>query len=244
MKKYTFHISLATIILVLLLNACGSAAKSTPTPTQESLDAISTAAAQTAFFQLTQLALTVVPTATNTETPVLTPTDTPVTTALSTRTLPPATSASCGDLTFVKDVTIPDGTAMVKGQEFTKTWRVTNSGTCTWSTSFKLAFLSGEQMGGKTASLADAVAVGDKVDLSVSLTVPDKTGKLTGWWVLLDDKGQRFGVALSVVINVGTETLTPTETLTATETLTPTVTKTPKPTKTPTPITPSKTPKP
>lgn len=235
---------MAAVIVVLVLNACKTAAKTTPTPTQESLDVISTEAAQTAFIQLTQLALTLPATATDTDTPVMTPT---ATYALPTGTQAPPVVTSCGNSTFVKDVTIPDNTQMVVGQVFKKTWRVTNSGTCTWTTSFKLAFSSGDAMGGTSVSMASPVAVGQTVDLSVTLTVPNKTGTLTGWWVLLDDTGQRFGTALSVVINVSTESPTPTGTLTTTPrgtlTITPwTPTKTPSNTKTPKPGTSTRTP--
>ena len=128
---------------------------------------------------------------------------------------------------------------MPAGQAFTKTWKVQNSGTCAWTTSFKLTFSYGEAMGGQTVSLPASVAIGDKVNISVDLTVPNKTGKLTGVWVLVDDKGQHFGPILTVVINVGAVSPTPTGSATAGAT----ETNTPKPSKTPseTPV-PSETP--
>ena len=98
---------------------------------------------------------------------------------------------------FISDVTIPDGTQMPVGTAFTKTWRVQNSGTCNWTTSFKLVFSYGEQMGGQTVSLASTVAPGQNVDISVDLKVPNKTGKLEGIWSLVDDKGQRPTVRAS-----------------------------------------------
>ena len=38
---------------------------------------------------------------------------------------------------FVADVTVPDGTRYDPGATFTKTWRLRNIGTCTWTTSWK-----------------------------------------------------------------------------------------------------------
>ena len=50
--------------------------------------------------------------------------------------LPPATAVSyCDWVTFLKDVTVPDGTEFTQGETFTKTWRLKNRGTCTWTSS-------------------------------------------------------------------------------------------------------------
>ena len=176
--------------------------------------------------QLTEQAPTITPTPAFTDTPIL-PTATLV--------IASPTVQKCEDSAFVQDVTIPDGTQLAVNQHFTKTWRVLNTGTCTWLTTFYLGFAYGEQMGGQTrVALPSAVAAGQTVDLSVSLTVPNKTGQLTGVWALFDDKGNTIGKNLTVVVTVGvpsatakvgptatpilsvTNTLAPTETFTAT----------------------------
>ena len=48
-----------------------------------------------------------------------------------TRIVPP--TATCDLAQFVRDVTVPDGTTFLPGATFTKTWRLKNAGTCTWS---------------------------------------------------------------------------------------------------------------
>ena len=245
MQKYHFCIALFVLVGAFILSACGSAAgKTTPTATPLSVEAISTAAAQTVIAQLTQQAPTITPTPAFTNTPEVTATATPLK-AIATKAI--ATAANCANSIYVSDVTIPDGTQLPVGQEFTKTWRVQNTGTCQWTTSFKLVFSSGEVMSGQTVSLADPVPTGQKVDISVTLKVPNKSGKLTGYWGLVDDKGQHFGTLLTVVINVGTVSPTPTGsatvtpttgvTSTSTSTLTPTgaATETPTGTATETP---------
>jgi hypothetical protein len=237
MQNRYLSITLIMFLSAFILGACGSAAaKATPTSTPLSVEAISTSAAQTVFFQLTQQAPTITPTAAFTDTPVWTAT---ATKSLPTKAAPPA--ASCANMTFISDVTVPDGQQMTVNQAFTKTWKVQNTGTCAWTTSFKLVFSYGEAMSGKAVTLAGPVATGDKVNISVDLTAPNKAGKLTGVWVLVDDKGQPFGPFLTVVINVGTAspsptggTLTPTGSTTPKKTKTPTETPTHKPTKTPT----------
>ncbi len=233
MQKQPFNIVLFVIIGALVLSACGSAT-GTPTATPLSVADISTSAAQTVIAQFTLQAPTITPTPTITDTPTV-PSPTVV--------LASPTVAKCEDASFVSDVTIPDGIQMAVNQKFTKTWRVQNTGTCIWLTTFNLAFSYGEAMGGKTVPFVTPVASGQTVDISVNLTVPNKTGKLTGVWSLFDDKGQHFGQLLTVVINVGVASPTPTGNLTVTpgENLTPTATNTPVssntpvPTETPTP---------
>jgi hypothetical protein len=219
MQKHYFYIVLIIVLGALVLGACGSAAgNSTPTPTQLSVEAISTAAAQTVIAQLTQQAPTITYTAVFTNTPAVTATSL---IPQPSKTSVPPTSSNCANAIYVSDVTIPDGTQLPVGQEFTKTWRVQNTGTCQWTTSFKLTFSYGEQMGGQAVALASPVATGQQVDISVKLKVPNKTGKLTGVWVLVDDKNQHFGALLTVVINVGAVSPSPTGSITATPTLTP-----------------------
>jgi len=229
MKKHSLHLAMIMIIAALILSACGGAATATPAPTNTPVDigAISTAAVQTFIAQLTAQAPTITPTPLFTDTP-LAPTATVVT--------PSPTVQKCEDVAFVEDVTIPDDTQMAVNQHFTKTWRVQNTGSCTWITGFYLGYSFGEQMGGQTrVPLTAAVAAGQTADISVSLTVPNKTGKLTGVWAIFDDKGVNFGPVLTVVINVGVASPTPTGSLTTTPGLTATATLTPTVTLTPTP---------
>jgi hypothetical protein len=56
-----------------------------------------------------------------------------------------ATAGSvCNNLVYVADATIPDGTVFDGGEDFTKTWRVQNAGTCKWDEGYKLVYLSGD----------------------------------------------------------------------------------------------------
>jgi hypothetical protein len=110
----------------------------------------------------------------------------------------------------VADVTIPDGTKLDPGADFTKTWRLKNIGTTTWSTAYSLVHASNDKIGGPaTVSLPKNVAPGETVDLSVDLTAPNETGKHTSYWKLSNDRGQLFGIgpdasgAFYVQIEVG-----------------------------------------
>ena len=109
--------------------------------------------------------------------------------------LPTATAVRyCDWVSFIKDVTIPDGTVMAPGEVFTKTWRLQNRGTCTWTSDYYLVFTSGDPMGGTTAvRLPGIVAPGQYVDVSVTLTAPDSRGRQTGYWMLRNPSGALFG---------------------------------------------------
>jgi hypothetical protein len=134
----------------LLLTACGGGeAETTPTVSPEE---IQTQAIETFGAVLTQTALTA-PTDTPIPTLTASPTFEPFTTSTA-GTLPAisqptiAATASCYQLRYVSDVSIPDNTQMAPGQSFTKTWKVRNAGSCAWEAGFKFAFVGGEQMSG------------------------------------------------------------------------------------------------
>lgn len=125
-----------------------------------------------------------VPTATPTQVP---PTATP--TVTNTPAIP------CNQAKFETDVTIPDGTVFSPGVTFTKTWRLRNTGTCTWTTGYDLVFVSGSQFGAPAAvDFPGNVAPGQVIDLSVTLTAPAGDGSYRGYWKLRDASGVLFGL--------------------------------------------------
>lgn len=101
----------------------------------------------------------------------------------------------CNAAKFVKDVTIPDGASFAPDTDFTKTWRIQNDGTCTWTTGYDLVFVDGNRMEGpKAVELSESVKPGETIDLSVALTSPDTAGDYQGFWMLRADDGQIFGL--------------------------------------------------
>lgn len=128
-----------------------------------------------------------------------------------------STAVGCSNSQFVSDVTIPDDTAMTPGQTFTKTWKLQNTGTCAWTTAYKVSFVSGNAMGGAATPLTVAVQPGQSGDISVSMTAPATAGDAIGYWILTNDSGQNFGTSFYVKIKVGAAAST-TGTATATAT--------------------------
>ncbi len=180
---YTAAAQTADARLTQIFQATPSATPVTPSPT---FDFVQTLAAQTASALLTQAAaLTPLPQATSSSTPV-----------------PPGPTGD--QAAFVADVTIPDGTVIAPGAAFVKTWRLQNAGTSSWTTSYSLAFVSGEKMGTITSvPLAVSVAPGAQIDISVDLVAPTSNGTYQGYWKMKNASGQFFNDAVYVMIAVG-----------------------------------------
>ncbi len=191
-----------TLLTLVLLSSCSIGGSTGPTPTPVDIGAVQTAAVQTVVAPLTQTAaaaFTPLPTAS--ETPTLTPEAIQSPTVTST-----PTEIICDDLQFISDSTVPDGTSMTPGQEFVKTWKVKNTGTCTWTTSYRLmlAYTSSASaaMGGQTTFLSTAVPPNTEAEISVTLKAPTKSGTYSGYWRLANNNNIFFGTRLSVVIVV------------------------------------------
>jgi len=192
---------------MLLLVACAPA--TVPAPTAD-LDAIRTSAANTvvAEFTLTASAFSPTPnlpneTATPRE-PTATPTRTPVVTdpTLIAQGTP---GALCDSMSFdpaTVDVTIPDGTKMTAGQEFVKTWKITNNGACAWGDGYGLIYAYGERMDGQPVPLEGVVEVGQEVEVSINFKAPDKAGEYTSAWQMANALNVPFGKAIFVKLIV------------------------------------------
>ena len=114
--------------------------------------------------------------------------------------LPSRASAApaCDWAQFIADVTVPDGTRFDPGATFTKTWRLRNIGTCTWTTSYSMVFDSGEKMGTTTSvNFPSNVAPGQSIDLSVNMTAPSAPGHYIGYWKFKNSYGALFGIGFN-----------------------------------------------
>jgi Ig-like domain-containing protein/carboxypeptidase family protein len=135
----------------------------------------------------------------------------------------------CDSAEFIADITIPSGTVMASGTAFTKTWRLMNVGTCTWTQAYRLVFLSGTSMSAVSpVNFPISVSPGQTVDISINMTAPVAASSYTGNWMFENANGVLFGVGplanepFSVNIIVSDATFTPTPPSLPTNTLIPT----------------------
>jgi len=195
MKRNRKHSFLSILIFfALVLTSCGGADAESNT--------ISTAVAMTVAAQGTERAqATATPKATEAG-----PTSMPeATDAMSTPTkastfAPPTAPGpvDSGDPCLLANLvseTIPDGTIMQPGETFWKTWRLKNNGTCTWNSSYKIVYWSGDLMGGLLEyQLPEEVSPGEVVDITLYMKAPTTNGNFSSYWKLQSEWGGQFGV--------------------------------------------------
>jgi hypothetical protein len=183
-------------ILTLLISACNVPKAMTDEEKQQTVQAV---AQQTIAAMETQAAsqpsaTPQPPTSTITPNPI---TNTPPPSTLTPSITPsPTSSVLCNHAKFITDVTVPDDEIFAPNTTFTKTWRLKNIGSCTWTSSYAIVFDSGNSMGYTSpVFLPGSVAPNGVVDLSMDLKSPNTTGPYTGNFKLRDGSGILFGLS-------------------------------------------------
>lgn len=209
-----------TALMVLVLSACSGGQAGVETTT-------ATAPATEAPIATTLISVTEAPSVTDTSAPAspeISATATVATPFIATPTvgtLQPANAADCtNSASFVADVTIPDNTNVAGGTTFTKTWRVSNTGTCIWGPDYKLTHYSDEQLGAPDSVPLPITNPGQTADISVNLIAPNSSGNHRGNFVIENPAGLIMKIGddsrLWVIINVTvTIAITPTASATA-----------------------------
>ncbi len=94
---------------------------------------------------------------------------------------------------FVSDVTA-DNVLFSPNAPFTKTWRLKNTGTCTWDSHYLVYWISGATMSQQPGYFivpdGQTVAPGQTVDVSVGMMAPPDAGVYTAYWGLKRPDGQ------------------------------------------------------
>ncbi len=193
------------VLLLVFLIACSAQATPPPAPTidpaQLYLSAIQTVVAGVT---MTAAAFSPTPEPTATFTPLPSPTPTVGTPVIPIEFSP--TPVPCNAMSFdpaTVDVNYPDGSIVTPGQEFTKTWRIKNVGSCTWGTGYGLVYAGyADRMNGVPQPLPKAVLPNEEVLVSVLFRAPTKAGEYLSAWRMSAPIGGAFGKPLFVKIVV------------------------------------------
>jgi hypothetical protein len=134
-------------------------------------------------------------TATETMLPSGTMTGTPLPSSTFTHTITP-TPLPCNWVQFISDVTIPDNWETTPLDHFTKTWRLKNIGSCTWTSGYSLVFDHGDQMGAPASQqlTTGTVPPNGTIDVSVDLLSPNAGGTYQGFFKLRASDSTVFGI--------------------------------------------------
>jgi hypothetical protein len=118
----------------------------------------------------------------------------------------PVQGDTCHNNVFVADVTVPDDTVFKPGTDFEKTWRIQNTGSCTWDDGYQLVFVSGDRDLDPANFVIDEtsefVESGETVDMTVALTAPNREATYTANYRMQTDTGVFFGETIYVRIQV------------------------------------------
>jgi len=124
---------------------------------------------------------TLEPTALPTVQPTAIPTSSPTVTPV------PVAAACQNAAQYISDDGL-DGITYPPNTAFTKTWRLKNTGSCTWDDSYLVSYISGttmsQQPGYWIVQQGQTVAPGQTVDISVGMTSPVENGDYVSYWGL------------------------------------------------------------
>ncbi len=144
------------------------------------------------------------PTSTPTPTPTRTPTSTPTPDLTATY-----LAACVFDFEVTRDFYVWPNVLM-PGQQFVKRWEIKNTGTCTWTESVELVFVSGDELEVVEAPVIESFGVEETTEVEITLRAPTRYNRYTSMWQLQDSDGNSIGEELEISCYVGpTPTPTP-----------------------------------
>ncbi len=208
--KTQLRLSFITLAMIFL-SACNIPG-SVPTASEESADL--TSVVQTVYTQITETARvallsatptftpeptetptplppTFTPTEAFTETPIISPTDAPTAT--------PTVDMPCNRANL-ESKSVGDGTVVFINRTFTQTFRLKNTGSCTWDQNYELRFVQGDLLNASAA--IHLVPIGTVptwgyANVDVLMKAPAEPGTYRGYWMIKAANGQIFGTGTS-----------------------------------------------
>ena len=106
------------------------------------------------------------------------------------------------NLTFVDDLTIPDGDFVTYGATIDKQWLVQNSGTCNWDETYRLRHIGGGELGAVEEIMLYPAKSGAQAVIQISFTAPFTDGEYESAWQAFDPFGLAFGDPIYIRVNV------------------------------------------
>ncbi len=106
---------------------------------------------------------------------------------------PLSTPVCIDNLTFLSDVTIPDGTEVQPIATLDKRWEVKNSGNCNWDDRYRLRLIAGPDLGAAKEQALYPARSGAQVVLQIIFQAPAEPGSYRSAWQAYNPDGQPFG---------------------------------------------------
>jgi len=138
--------------------------------------------------------------------PFLPPTQPPPTVPAATSTPPqaqPTPLPLCQDnLTYVQDLTIPDGSVVAPNTAMDKRWQVENSGSCNWDKGYHLKLTGGNALGATEDQALYPARSHSQAEIRIEFTAPAESGSYRSSWQAFTPDGKSFGDPIFIDIVV------------------------------------------
>ncbi|HWQ84657.1 MAG TPA: NBR1-Ig-like domain-containing protein, partial [Anaerolineales bacterium] len=106
----------------------------------------------------------------------------------------PTATPSCSDsLTFLEDLTVPDGTPVTPGAVLDKRWQVQNSGTCNWDAGYTIQRTAGPELGAPQNLALYPARSGGEATLRIEFIAPNEAGTYRSAWQAYNPNSVAFG---------------------------------------------------
>ncbi len=115
----------------------------------------------------------------------------------------PTPQVNCTDvLSYMEDITIPDGTVVKPGDDLDKRWQVRNNGTCDWTDEFTLHIIAGDPLGSTDSQALYPARSGSAAVIRMLLKAPQTPGNYRTAWQAYNPQGEPFGDPIYIEIVV------------------------------------------
>jgi len=131
---------------------------------------------------------------------------TPTTTAQVAVTPFPVSTPACTDnLTFLEDLSLPDGTVVKPGAPLDKRWLVENRGSCNWDEKYRLKFMSGAELSAPLDQALYPARSASTATIRIIFTAPSEPGTYQSAWQAYNPQGEPFGDPVFMQVTVGSD---------------------------------------
>jgi hypothetical protein len=107
-------------------------------------------------------------------------------------------------LTYLEDLTIPDGTVVHPGENLDKRWLIQNNGSCNWNENYRLKLISGSALGVPEEQALYPARGGTQAVIRILFTVPNKPGLQRSAWQAFTPQGEAFGDPIYIEVSIET----------------------------------------
>lgn len=137
--------------------------------------------------------------------PTFVPTPVPPGVTVDPATLRPTATPPCDDsLSFLTDLTIPDGSDVTAGATMDKRWEVQNSGTCNWTEDYSLRLIAGVDLGTQPEQALYPARSGMRAVIRMVFQAPIEPGSYRSAWQAYTPSGEAFGDPIYIDFVVST----------------------------------------